>query len=471
MKDKTTALYAIAFILIGGLFTSPSMQLSGIAFAQDDTDEVDEEEIQFEAGYDDSLPPDEVDEEEHDDYDDTRDSDDYKDYDRYKDHKEKADRYCNMSEEEREEHLAKYEDMREYKEKLDEYCQLDESERDQYIEDHKDEIREKYNDKVDYLKDYFEIYCDMSDEERDKFLAMHDKMTDEPREQHDRYCSMTDEEREEFKKENRDKMTDYKKDHMTDKKMSGDFVRDFDMRIASMCDTSTAKMVELMQKYEFFQEHHERIAEYCNMSQEERKDYRMTHQDMMEDYTEDFGQMRDRMMDGLPDMKMKIQEKMRQYDMSDERHEVIQEKFRTMHSDLSDVQRDEIRDKIKAKYMDHFKSGMEMRLGAMPELEKDQILQRHAEMKDYKSELRLKYKDMSEDERVQFQAEFRDKVSDKRFAWISPHKQMLAGVPVDELECREGLNLVLKTSNGKAMCVKSTTAERLIENGIAVPAA
>jgi len=95
----------------------------------------------------------------------------------------------------------------------------------------------------------------------------------------------------------------------------------------------------------------------------------------------------------------------------------------------------------------------------------------HAEMKDYKIDLRLKYKDMSEDERVQFQAEFRDKVSDKRFAWISPQKQMLAGVSVDEIECREGLNLVLKTSNGKAMCVKSTTAEKLIEIGIAVPAA
>ena len=67
----------------------------------------------------------------------------------------------------------------------------------------------------------------------------------------------------------------------------------------------------------------------------------------------------------------------------------------------------------------------------MSDLQKDQILQRYAEMKDYKADLRLKYKDMSEDERVQLQAEFRDKVSDKRFAWISPHKQMKAGISVD----------------------------------------
>ena len=226
-----------------------------------------------------------------------------------------------------------------------------------------------------------------------------------------------------------------------------------------------------MQKYEFLQEHHERLAEYCNMTEAEREDYRMTHQNMIEDFKEDMGQMRDKMMDSSSDMRMKMQDKMRKYDMSDERRDAINEKFRMKHSDLTDEQRDELRDNLKARYMEHFKTGMKMRQDSMSDLQKDQILKRHAEMKDYKTDLRLKYKDMSEDERVQFQAEFRDKVSDKRFAWISPQKQMLAGVSVDEIECREGLNLVLKTSNGKAMCVKSTTAEKLIEKGIAVPAA
>ncbi len=47
---------------------------------------------------------------------------------------------------------------------------------------------------------------------------------------------------------------------------------------------------------------------------------------------------------------------------------------------------------------------------------------------------------------------------------------MLAGTSVDGVECREGLNLVLKASNGKAMCLNSSTAEKLIEKGIAAPA-
>ena len=40
----------------------------------------------------------------------------------------------------------------------------------------------------------------------------------------------------------------------------------------------------------------------------------------------------------------------------------------------------------------------------------------------------------------------------------------------DEIECREGLNLVMMHSNGKAMCMKSSTAEKLIDRGIVVPA-
>ena len=388
MKENKTALYAMAFILIGGLLASPSMQIGGLAFAQDDSDEFESPTT-------------------HSDVDTDIETDVAKDYDRkkmetYEEHREWADRYCSMTEEEQEDYLAEYEDMREHKAKLDEYCQLDEVDREQYIRDRMTEMR------------------------------------------------------------------DMKKDHMKDR-MDNDFVRDFDMRIAAMCDMTDEKKRMMMQKYEFLQEHHERLAEYCNMTEAEREDYRMTHQDMIEDFKEDMGQMRDKMMDSRPDMKMKMHDKMRKYDMSDERRDAIQEKFRMKHSDLTDVQRDEIRDGLKAKYMNHFKSAMTR--DSMSDLQKDQILKRHAEMKDYKADLRLKYKDMSEDERVQFQAEFRDKVSDKRFAWISPHKQMKAGVSVDELECREGLNLVLKSSNGKAMCVKSATAEKLIEKGLAAPAA
>lgn len=392
MKDKKTALYAIAFILIGGLLASPSMQIGGTAFAQDDTDEFEsptthaDVDIDVESEEIDAADSDETTEHNH------------KKIGTYEEHREIADRGCTMTEEEQEAYLDEHKEMREYTAKHEEYCQLDESDREQYILDRMAEMR-------DMMKD----------------------------------------------------------------RMGQDAVRDFDMKIAAMCDMSDERKKMMMQKYEFLQEHHERIAEYCNLTDQEREDYRMAHQEMIEDFRADMEQIHDKMMD-RPDMKMMIHDKLRDYDISDERRDAIHEKFKMIHLDLTDVQRDEILDKLKAKYMDNIKSKMAMKRDAMSDLQKDQILKRLAEMRDYKDDLRQKYKDMSEDERIQFQAEFRDKVSDKRFAWISPHKQMKAGVPVDELECREGLNLVLKTSNGKALCIKSTTAERLIEKGLVVPA-
>ena len=326
-------------------------------------------------------------------------------------------------------------------------------------------------DRVEYRVENFERYCELSDSEREEFWAQYDRITDEQKQMHDRYCTMTDEEKEEFKKTNRDVMMDFKEKHLdsVDKmKFGHEFVRDFDMRIATLCEMSEEELQRLMQNNEFLREYHERIAEYCNMSEEEREEYRMTHQDMMEDYSEDFGQIRDRMMDSKKDMKM--QKMMRNFDVTAERHDEIRDKFKEKHSDLTNEQRDELTQKIKTKYGNYYEQKIKMRHDAMSDLHKDQIIKRHAEMKEFKSELRLKYNDMTEDERAQFQAEFRDKVSDKRFSWISPHKQMQAGISVDQIECREGLNLVLHASSGKAMCLKSSTAERMIDREIAVPA-
>jgi hypothetical protein len=57
-----------------------------------------------------------------------------------------------------------------------------------------------------------------------------------------------------------------------------------------------------------------------------------------------------------------------------------------------------------------------------------------------------------------------------QLAWISPRHQMNAGVDAAEIECREGFSLVMKESNGVAMCLKADTALKMIERGIAVPA-
>ena len=48
---------------------------------------------------------------------------------------------------------------------------------------------------------------------------------------------------------------------------------------------------------------------------------------------------------------------------------------------------------------------------------------------------------------------------------FSPKKQMVMGVTVFDVVCREGLQLIFKLTNGYPACVKSSTAEKLIERG------
>jgi hypothetical protein len=46
---------------------------------------------------------------------------------------------------------------------------------------------------------------------------------------------------------------------------------------------------------------------------------------------------------------------------------------------------------------------------------------------------------------------------------MSPRAQMLAGLSANQVMCKEGLNLVIKTSDGSPACVKASTVYKLIE--------
>jgi hypothetical protein len=50
---------------------------------------------------------------------------------------------------------------------------------------------------------------------------------------------------------------------------------------------------------------------------------------------------------------------------------------------------------------------------------------------------------------------------------LPPRIQMLLVEDYNEIECKNGLELIFKTSNDIPMCVKDTTASKLLEKGIA----
>jgi len=221
------------------------------------------------------------------------------------------------------------------------------------------------------------------------------------------------------------------------------------------------------------------------MTIEEREDYkRETHDSMKEkmadmkmDKVHDFDGMSDVAKDRMSDVaKDKLHDKAMKFsDESKRLKAMIMDK-----RDISDERTDEIRMKYEEKHGNFDEKKLELKMKfknymALMKIEisderKSAILDRVAEMKAFKVDLRERSSELSDEEKQVLRAEFIEKAKDIQLAWISPRHQMNAGIDSAEIECREGFSLVLKESNGKAMCLKADTALKMIERGIAVPA-
>jgi len=435
MNLEKIRLFVLIVILVGGLGASPVFQQGAIgqAFAQSDDatdvastdastvdsievkeiedDETDVDEIKDDKTEDDRA---EYKEKRMDERPDLKEEYDKRHMDTKRDLMAKLERFCDMTDAEQDELLAKYDFLREHHERIANYCAMTDEER----KDFRHDLKKKYDERYMDAKS-------MDAKPMDAKLDLKKKLA--------RYCEMSEEERKEFTVM-RDKMTDEMRDKMTD-----------EMR--------------------------DRVSKYCDMTDEERNEYRDTHRDMMMDFKDRFGVPLDRPMKGdLDATRLVAAGLVKHPDISDERKQALIAKFKEHRSDLTDEQRKGLHDKIKVKYTDHFKMKFKAKHDALSDQQKDDLLARIAEMRAHKAELRDRSQDMTDDERKQFKTDFREKAHDKRLAWISPHKQMIAGIDVSEIECREGLDLVIKNSNGRAMCLKASTAEKMIERGLALPA-
>ena len=376
------------------------------------------------------------------------------------------DRYCELTDEEKRQLLEDHPRLAEFSDRLTNYCEMSEDEQDaidELIEEHGDKIRAELRDyskdyHMDYKKDmreHLEKYCEMSDEDKRAFVAEHDKAEDYV-EKMNRYCSLDEDDRMNFIEEHRDEYKAHMKDKMTDKKHM-----DYN-RLCTMTSSDRAAEIDDSEKLN-------RISEWCEMTPEERKEYKMKHHDGM-DRPHDFDRMSDMAKDHMSDVaKTKLSDKsdrlkamiMDKRDISDERHEEIRMKYEEKHGDL-----DERKSELKMKFENHMRT---MKIEISDE-RKSSIHDRVAEMKAFKAELRERSSELTDKEKQQLREEFIEKAKDMQLAWISPRTQMTAGVDATEVECREGFSLVMKASNGVAMCLKADSALKMIDRGIVVPA-
>jgi len=386
------------------------------------------------------------------------------------------DRYCEMTDEEQRQLLADHPRLEPFNERLANYCDLSEDEQDaidELIEEHEDKIRHQLREYADEyhmnsdieMREHLTRYCEMSDADKKAFIAENDKAEDHV-DKMNRYCELDEDDRANFIEEHRDEYIAHMKEKMMDKKHHMDYDR-----LCALDESDRKAEIDDSEKLD-------RLSKWCEMTPEEREDYKKEHHYAKDDKKHDFDGMSDMAKDRMSDVakdklhenKMKMSDKsdrikamiMDKRDISDERRDEIKMKYIEKHGDLTD----EKKSKLKMKFEDHMKT-MKHKIS---DERKSDIHDRLAEMKAFKAELRERSSELTDEEKQQFRENFIEKAKDMQLAWISPRTQMTAGIDAADVECREGFSLVMKASNGVAMCLKADTALKMIDRGIVVPA-
>jgi len=323
------------------------------------------------------------------------------------------DRYCEMSPEQKAEFVEKYPMVSEHQDKMAEYCTLDESEREAYIEEHEDEYKLDHDyKKHDYdMKEILDKFCEMTPDEQAAFVEEHDKTTDD-QEKIKEYCTLDESEREAYIEEHEET---YKLDHDYEK-------HDYDMKekMDEFCELSEEDKLAHLEEHGK-SEHLAEMEEYCSLDDSSKDAFIQKQKDSMKDKISDHKNIRkDQISDHKDSMKLESKHKM-----------VLRA------STLSDEQKEEV------KIM-------------------------HSELRVLKQSLRDK--SVSDSDKQEIRNQFMEKAKEFSITWLSPRHQVAAGIDAQMVECREGLALVMKTSNTSPLCVKETTAEKLIKRGIAITA-
>lgn len=371
---------------------------------------------------------------------------------------DRLEKFCEMTDEEKRQLFTNYPRLEQFAERLLNYCEMSEEDREDAIDKF---IAEHFPREYDFdLDNLLDRYCEMTDEDKRQLLSEHPRLA-EFSDRLTNYCEMSEDEQDaidELIEEHGDKIKNelriYMKDKMTDKKHM-----DYD-RLCKMTESERVAEIDDSEKLD-------RISDWCEMTPEEREDYKREHYD---NKMHDFDGMSDKAKSHMSDVaKTKLSENserlkamiMDKRDISDERRDEIRMKYEEKHGDL-----DERKSDLKIKFENHMRT---IKI-EMSDERKSSIHDRVSEMKAFKADLRERSSELSYEEKQQLREEFIEKAKDMQLAWISPRTQMTAGIDATEVECREGYSLVMKASNGVAMCLKADSALKMIDRGIVVPA-
>ncbi len=285
--------------------------------------------------------------------------------------------------------------------------------------------------------DRLEKFCEMTDEEKTAFIEEHDKAKDH-QDKMAEYCSLDESEREAYIEEHKD---EYKK-------------HDYNIRekLDKFCEMTEEDKAAFIEKYPMASEYQDKMAEYCSLEDVGRDAF--------------IDEFKDSIKDKMSGYKDSMKDK--GYDYKDSMKDKMSERSGSM-MDKTSEHRDTIKDQI-SDHKDSMKSENKyptvLRASTLTDEQKVDIRAMHSELRDFKHSLRDK--SINDSDKQELRDQFMEKAKEFAMTWISPRHQTAAGIDAQSVECREDFKLVMKTSNSSPMCVKDTTAEKLIDRGIVI---
>ena len=319
---------------------------------------------------------------------------------------DRLEHFCEMTDAEKEQLFIDHPRLAQFEERLTNYCDLDEMEREDLIEEFIEEHFADYKEQDDWdMDDILDRYCEMTEEDQAAFLEKY-PMASDHQDKMVEYCTLDESEREAFIDEHKD---EYGRVH------------DYDIKakLDGFCEMSPEELAPLVEEHGKGEDHLADVEEYCTLDDSGRDVFMEEHKDTMKG------------------------------EMSDHKD--------TMKGEMSDH---------KDSMTSVRKSHMVLKASTLTDEQKDEIKAVHEELRYFKQSLRDN--SMSDSEKQEIRDQFMETAKEFSMTWLSPRHQVAAGIDAQMVECHEGFTLVMKTSNASPICVKETTAEKLIERGIVI---
>ena len=305
------------------------------------------------------------------------------------------------------------------------------------------------DDKDNDLEDKLETFCSMTDEQKAELFDEYSKLA-QYEELLSGYCSLDENERENL-------IEQFVKEYYPKYSEENDW--DVEDYLDRYCLMSVEEKEQFVNDYPKFSDHQDDLEKYCSLDESQREEYLAEHEYRIENSKNTRKQL-----DSF--CEMSSEEKTRHLEKFGKNDDHLPDM--EVYCSLDDAGKDafisEHKDTMKETISEH--KYQILRASKLTEEQKQDIQSMRSDLRELK--ISLRDKSISDSDKETMREQFLEKTKEFSLTWLSPRHQIAAGIGSEDIECREGFELVLKTSNASPLCVKESSVDKLVKRGIAI---